>query len=105
MQLTKDQKRVLGILYKGGTLIRARPGGWWLNDENFDDAGQACGRTCQFLLRHCLIRVMDDADKTYVVFEINSDGKGVYESPDYVPEIDRLDLTPDQRLIQVAWRY
>jgi len=104
MKLTKDQRRVLGILYKGGTLVRARPGGWWLNDENYDDAGRASGRTCQFLLRHGLISVMDDADESYVIFQINSDGKKVFVDPKAEPTIDGL-LTPEQKLLQSIWRY
>ena len=104
MKLTKDQRRVLAILYKGGDLICAKPGGWWLNDEKGDDAGKADGRTCQFLLRHCLVKVMDDTDKSYVLFEISEDGKNVFTDPKAEPQIDKM-LTKEQKLFQAAWRY
>ena len=78
MELTKRQRYVLEQMMTGEELVRAVPGGWWLDTEQI---GGAVGWK---LLRYCLISATsmpDDMER----YSINEEGRKVLADPAYVP--------------------
>ena len=82
----------------------ARPGGWWLSDEDGNDVGKLGGKTAQFFIRNVLISMDSTSSEEFSYFYINEDGKNVLKDPNYEPRINRH-LSDHDRLLQKAFRF
>lgn len=85
--LTAGMERVLRLVKESedGELVRASPGGWWVDDE------EVPGNVCMRLLRLCLIHLEDFGKEDFERFTLNEDGEGVLSDAGYVPRILRAE--------------
>jgi len=67
---------------ESGELVRAIPGGWWIEHE------KQRGQDCFALSRLCLLHEEDvNQDGTYFIYTINEEGRAMANDPAYEPQI------------------
>lgn len=82
MKLTNCQRKILQWMVDHrddgeGELVRAVPGGWWL------DTRRVTGPTAFFFLRHCLVRKSSSSDKSLEIYYSTEYTKRALQDPDF----------------------